>query len=379
MKSMENHEDQFAERAARMNETFAEREARMDEMFAAYRSAPKEYSVSAMPVVITYMAIIGRVEYFKRGEEPVFQFTRTFRKGNLEFQAEEVPENAYAIRDEFLRVKTPEQAPEFLRKNGEFSPLSDSITWSEFRRWQRFAYLVQEHNQLAAAMNDGLRIGECAEILKALTGYYHSSFFDGSEIPQTPAEAEFDARIMRDHPEIHSGVKEGELHQERSRRELWGWFRQPPEKACSIEWIPKSQEAEQAVMQKMQAGGAMIEYLLPQEQLQPVLFIRPQTTLQAIAAAIYADRIQGVKYRTCDWCGNLFPIGGHNNKKYCDNSPCKGNAHKQRTRKAAKERKEAELAAQKPRKDEAKKARPITHHAQHGRARSLNSAPIHSA
>ena len=328
-------------------EFFAEREARMDEMFAAFRSASKEYKISAMPVVVAYTAIIGRIEYYKRCEEPVFHYTRTVMKGSPNEQWEEVPENVYAIRDEFLRVKTPGEAPEFLRKTGTFSPLSDTITWSEFGKWQRFAYLIQEHNMLAAAMNDAQRTGECVEVLKALTDDYPSSFFDGSEIPQTPAMIEFDAQILREHPELHSDIEKGRQSHERRRRELWSWFRQPP---CSIEWMPKSQEAGERIMQKRQAGGAMIEFLLPQEELQPVLLIRPRCALQAIAAAIYAERIQGVEYRKCDWCGDLFKVGNHANKRYCNPPrPCKGNAHKKRTRKAAKDSIDA-MAALKPSK-----------------------------
>jgi hypothetical protein len=37
----------------------------------------------------------------------------------------------------------------------------------------------------------------------------------------------------------------------------------------------------------------MIEYLVPREKLRPVLLIRPTFTLQAIAAAVFADRANG--------------------------------------------------------------------------------------
>lgn len=126
-----------------------------------------------------------------------------------------------------------------------------TITWSEFVKWQRFAHLVQERNLLASAMNDAQLTGECAEALKALTGYYPSSFFDGTEIPKAPEAAEFDARILREHREIAPGIKEGSRRQERRRRDLWEWFRQPP---CSIEWMPKSREAGQRAAQKFQYG-----------------------------------------------------------------------------------------------------------------------------
>lgn len=320
------------------------REARMDEAFGAYRSAPKDHLISAMPVVIAYTAIIGRVEYYKSSEEPVFKFTRDLEDGRQGEQWEEVPENAYAIRDEFLRIKTPEKAPEFLRKTGRFCPLSDRITWEEFKRWQRFAYLVQEQGQLRAAMNESPWSGECGEVLNALTGLYPSSFFDGYEIPCE--ENEWYSKYLRDHPKLPAMMHEGRQTRESYHRTVCEWFRQPP---FSIEWLPKSQEIEQEIRQKRQRGGAMIEFLLPKERLQPVLFIRPTTTLTAIAAAIYAERIQGVEYRTCLWCGDLFKVGKRSTKTFCGAPrPCKGNAKKKRTRDSAKVRKAAEPAALKP-------------------------------
>lgn len=183
---------------------------------------------------------------------------------------------------------------------------------------------------LAAAMNDAMWTGECAEVLKALTGFYPSSFFDGPEIPQTPQETESEARLLREHPEMVHAIERGRELLEKERRQLWTWFRQPP---CSIEWMPTSQLASQSVIQKLEAGGAMIEFLLPQEQLQPLLLFKPKTTLQAIAAAIYAERIRGVKYGTCDQCGELFKIGPWSNKRYCDSPrPCKETAKKARQR-----------------------------------------------
>ncbi len=313
----------------------AERETRLNQTFEAFRSVQEKQDISAMPIVISYTATIGRVEYDRRGGEPVFTFTTEREDDRTVHQVEEVPENVYAIRDEFLRIKKPEQAPEFLRKTGRFSPLSNTITWSEFEKWRRFAFLVQEHEQLASAMKEAQLNGECAEVLKALNGdsIFHSSFFD---VPDTGAGAEFDAH-KRKHPEIVAGIQKGKRIQEDRRRELWAWFRHPP---GSIEWIPNSMRAEQRVMRFLKdsrkhgrPGPWMIEFLLPKEDLKPMILIQPAYTLQAIGAAIYADRIQGVEYRPCDSCGELIKIGVHSSKRYCDSSrPCKATAHKERQR-----------------------------------------------
>jgi hypothetical protein len=318
----------------------SEQLARMKQALAAFQSAPEERQISAMQVVVHYVASIERVEQYKRGEEYVYSFTRKVESGGTEERWEMLPRNAFAIRDEFQKVKTPTDALDFLSNTGVFSPLDFTITWSEFRRWQRFAYLVQEHSQLASAMKQShsdqseerLGVsGELQEALKALSGGYPSAFFDGTEIPQTPSMEDFNARAMQN-PEVASAIREGERVMKRQQRELESWFRQPPGNAWSIQWVPKSEQDEEAIIRKLQAGGAMIEFLLPRAALRPLLLIRPRFTLEAIAAAIFADNSNGVEYRACNACSALFKIGAHKDKKYCDEKRCKNTAHQRRMR-----------------------------------------------
>jgi hypothetical protein len=148
-------------------------------------------------------------------------------------------------------------------------------------------------------------------------------------------------------------IQKGVAHQESKRRELYAWFREPPGAACSIQWVPKRDEDEQAVLRKLGAGGAMIEFLLAQNALKPVLLIRPSNTLQAIAAAIYGDRINGVEYRACEVCKSLFKLGAHSEKKYCNREQCKNTAHQRNRRAVAHEK-----AAAAKRKRITKKGRP---------------------
>lgn len=318
----------------------SEQLARMKQVLAAFQSAPEERKISAMQVVVHYVASIERVEHYKRGDEYVFRFTRKVEGEGVSEQWEMLHRNAYAIRDEFQKVKTPTDALDFLSNSGVFSPLDHTITWSEFQKWQRFAYLVQEHSQLASAMEQLLSgqgkkpksvTSELQEALKALTGIYPSAFFEGVEIPQTPAMNDFNARAMQN-PEVASAVRDGERLMKQQRRDLETWFRQPPGNVWSIQWIPKSEQDEEAVIRKLQAGGSMIEFLLPRAALRPLLLIRPRFTLEAIAAAIFADHSNGVEYRACDACSALFRIGAHKDKKYCDEKRCKNTAHQRRMR-----------------------------------------------
>lgn len=317
---------------------------RMEEARTAFQSIPEERAISAMSVVVSYVAIVGDVQLSKRRDEFTFSFSRTASDGKGTKFWEEVPQNAYAIRDEFQKIKTPSQALDFLSKSGQFSSLHNSLTWSEFQRWQRFAYLVQEHSQLACAMNDPERSGECAEALKALSGMYESSFFDVPALPESPSETasrmKCEEQVARD-PELQQSLKASKRKRILSQRELYSWFRQPAGKACSIQWIPKNEQPDdEELIRKLHAGGAMIEYLVPRDRLRPVFLIRPTTTMEAIAAAIYADRCNGVEYRACDHCSQLFRIGTHKSKKYCDQSRCKNTAHQRRRRANAEARRQ---------------------------------------
>lgn len=325
-----------------MNQESTERIARMKEAETAFERALSERAVSAMPVAVHHVASIERVEHYKRGDEYVFRFTRKVEGEGTTEQWEMLPRNAYAILDEFQKVKTPTDALDFLSNSGVFSPLDYTITWSEFQNWQRFAYLVQEHSQLASAMDQLLSdhskkpksvSSELQEVLKALSGASPSRFFDRPQKPESGLESK-----RRTDPEIGPMIQEGIAFEEGERRKLCAWFHEPPGDACSIHWIPKEGESIDDLTRKLQSCGAMIEFLLPREKLRPVFLIRTRYTLQAIAAAIYGDRIHGVEYRACEMCKALFRVGAHKEKKYCDRERCKNRAHQKNRRANVKEK-----------------------------------------
>lgn len=365
---------------AQAAEALARRNAEIEEKYGAYCSVQAVYSVDSMRVHVDYVALVGRVEYFTRGEEHIFVQTKVLpdRTG---MKWDEVRESPYAIRDAFFDVETVGQAIEFLQKTGTFSPLRQRLTWTEFRRWQAFARLAQEHEPLSAAMQRNEWSGDCGEALKALTGIYPSSFFDGCEdglyfieksTDDSNAELRRFAEVDRDysqatsHEEWLKGFENERQHLraahqreewERKKaeewRDLWQWFVRPP---VSVRWEPINEEAEQKVFKQhidpatglgipipdespIMRGGSMMEFLLPRHQLVPVLLIQPKCALEAIAAAIYAERIQGITSRKCDGCGKLFKIGRHKDKRYCGET-CKGTAQKQRYRASLRGKKE---------------------------------------
>jgi hypothetical protein len=301
-----------------------------------------------MPVVVQYVATIGEVSLNKRDGNYLFTIQPSLSDGKGTEHCEEVRQNAFAIRDEFLRLKTPSEAFDFLSKTGQFSPVHYTLSWIELQKWQRFAHLVQEHAQLARAMDQGLLTGECAEVLKALTGIYDSSFFD---LPESETDLSdrlwFEEQVKRN-PELTGFAEEGKRKNAERRRQLWKWFRRPAGKACSIEWIPKNpQPNDGELFRKLQVGGTMIEFLLPREELRPVFLIRPAYMLEAIAASIFADRANGIEYRSCECCLELFPLGSHKNKLYCNQERCKNTAHQRRKRASLRDQKLTDSATDK--------------------------------
>ncbi len=263
-------------------------------------------------------------------------FDYSFRKGDeydhasFALERESSFLNASAILDDFQDAKTPLEVLDFLNKTGRFSMFDIRMRWTYFKRWQRFAYLVQEHDLLAAEMKSGSWSGECGEVLRALDGEQQSTFFDGSGLHEAAERAADVARWMLD-PEYAKSFREDLLILTEERAKLCSWFRQPPDDACSIEWIPKRAEDCETI-DPLVAKGAMIEFLLPQDAMRPVLFIRATNTLEAIAAAIYADRIEGIEYRACEVCSDLFEVGTRDEKKYCSRERCKNTAHQRRMR-----------------------------------------------
>jgi hypothetical protein len=321
---------------------------RLKEARAAFQSVPEERTISAMPVVVHYIARVGEVGLTSRAGQYVFSIDPELIDSERHAHyCEEVEQNAFDIRDEFLKLKTPTEALDFLGKTGQFSRLHRSLTWDELRLWQRFVYLIQEHSELARAAVAGERTGECAEVLKALTGYYDSSFFDGSRsAPASPSEAVWFERQIERNPELKHYLDEGERWKTKITRELYRWFLKPAGNACSVEWMPKDPPNDGELLHKLQAGGAMIEFLLPRAELRPVFLIRPAYTLEAIAATLFADRANGIEYRSCECCHELFLVGKRKNKLYCNQERCKNTAHQRRKR---------ELLRKKRVKDEANK------------------------
>jgi len=267
---------------------------RLADAVDARQYLPSKKSLSAMEIVVDYRIVPGSVTHTVRDEDHIFDVEVPFAQ-----EWEKKPVNAFALRDGFLGAKGWSGAFNFLRVMGPFSPVSYRIALKEFERWQEFTELIlvkKNRDALSSALRNGNLSGTLGEVLKALTGLYPSSFFDGVGIREAPEKASLRVKRMK---------------------ELCAWFRRPPDKACSIRWVPKNPEGWQETLELLKAGRVLLdadtrpslEFSLPRTALKPVLVIEARCSLQAIAASIYAEYWDGVEYKKCPECGRVFPLG----------------------------------------------------------------------
>ncbi|WP_158789029.1 hypothetical protein [Granulicella sp. L46] len=323
----------------------------------------KQRNISAMPIAVSYYAKIPRVRQIEQSGEVVFQSTsgrfvdeifRDATEGNTDVGRIEGwahrPCDAYNVRDEFLKVTTERQALDFLRENGEFLPYDQQISWTDFKRWQRCAEMVIERDTLSSASkaifagrpkNDTDPTDELKQLLLMLTGIYPHTYFGDSAPPPSQHDLEQLRRVTgitsetprqaaEKYQETLAQMKKGAAIRHQRQQELEHWFYAPPPSAYSIEFVPKKPNPD--LERNMQRGGALLDYLIDQEELLPVLVIYARCALEAIAAAIYAERVAGVRVGKCPACDKLFEIEAHKEKTFC-NRQCQDKMKKDRRRK----------------------------------------------
>jgi hypothetical protein len=306
--------------------------------------------VSAMPVVVDYPATIHSVRQIGAEDEILFVTSLWGESGDHPEQSWRVEHlDVYKIRDEFLALRTPREALNFLRETGRFLPGGTDVSWRDFERWQRYAEIVMERKQLIEFMKASFSqrstakidpSGDLKQISLMLTGIYPHNYFGRSEqslSPETLASLRRSAEITsktpheaeRNYRETLNGMeKERDVAHDRQRT-LETWFYEPPDSACSIKFIPRHPDEE--FFRNIQRGGALLDYIHPLEDLIPVLVIKPACTVEAIAAAIYAERLAGIKCEKCPGCGFWFEVGSQQKKTYCSEK-CRERLKKRRQR-----------------------------------------------
>lgn len=303
----------------------------------ARKSPPPEKSLAAMQVIVDYRISPRSFSHTVRGEDHIFDVEIPFAQ-----DLEKKPINAFALREKFLCAQGWSGAFDFLRVTGPFS-MNPRVSLKEFERWQEFTQFIlvkEKREALASSLREGDWTGDSAEVLKALTGLYPSSFFAGvgisSEVLMAHTEpyrnsfrdglgkelAEMGRVLKRPlTPEEIALVNRASIENERERLQrikgLCAWFQRPPNEACSIRWVPRGPEEWNEAQKLLKAGRVLLngdarpgfEFLLPRTALMPVLVIEARCSLQAIAASIYADYWDGVEHKRCPECGMVFRLG----------------------------------------------------------------------
>ena len=287
-------------------------------------------TISAMPVVVAYHARLGLVEQFRFRDEALFvlRFPSEDEKGPVQrFTLDTL--DPYEVLREFQRVKTERQALDYLRHTGDFSPVKNWVSWSEFKRWQRFVAILQDSESLVQEQSHiwetGPPYSEQREVIRVLGSKDHR-FFAGSIYDEALAIEPTTRKVLR----LEESDEAWKVRAERQRK-LEMYFLAPP---VTIRWWPKpSFKVNPATI--CHAGG-LAEFLAPQSEQVPKMFVESTTSLEAIAGALYADRVAQVTKRICqnENCRRTYEPSSTQQTKFCS-SQC-SEATKQRKRRAHK-------------------------------------------
>jgi hypothetical protein len=257
----------------------------------------------AMPIVVWYISSGATVRCERQGRDSLFRFYSTHPG-----QPDQI--DAYALREAFLKVRTPDEALDFLTRTGYFMdipekesgrialPIHKELTWSDFRKWQQLVRRILSDGHLSM----------------------HDAGLEG--VPKGKVR-------VRDH------WLSGPWHPLKVTGTIRLWLAGIPEVAMIM---PESS------FTHVDAGTRKRQTL--------TAHIWTESTLEAILATAYIDGLNGINYQLCALpdCQELYEVSSKHERKYCSQA-C---AHKASVRKRRSEKKAAE---QEKAKDKAPKSR----------------------
>jgi uncharacterized C2H2 Zn-finger protein len=296
---------------------------------------------SALQVRIAYQS--PRYEYFMRSLADDWLFSFASRKGqwNSGEMRESTNLNPYAIRREFeaIDLDRPEMVVRFLSEAGRFWPW-DSIRLSQLKEWREFLKWLRIEPHEAKKTLEGEKAWNTAtlnenyffaasdlEFTRARYPLKASEKMKGSEhwrrIVLQDRETLAALRRFAHYPQEAGGGSQVKLH----------WY--DPE-----DWLPQQKGIPPEDWEERHKKT-------PKGRLEPYLRIHAVNILEALAATIYADRLDGQRFGKCKHCGEIFKIQSDHGQQFCpspphlQSSPCK-NAYMQHKRRE-KARKEKHL------------------------------------
>lgn len=293
-------------------------------------------TVEALQIRIDYQA--PRDEYVMRaaGDDWRFSLSRIKNQKNSGKMRETTNLDPYAIREAFETIETAEQVVRFLSESGRFWPFGD-LLWSQFQEWQSFFRWLRLAPQEAKRSPEGKRAWDTSASFQNSFFAQTDSDFTRSRFSENVIE-EMGADNWRKNQiqdrSILGYLRRFALYPERDRegsQVSLGWY-DPKLKLPPEDW--KSRKGQSA------------------DGVTPAPFLRIEVlnVVEAIAATIYADRLNGTRFRKCKHCGRLFKVESDHDQLFCPpplhlkSSPCK-NAHFQHERRRN-ERRAIELMVQ---------------------------------
>lgn len=272
-------------------------------------------TVEALPIRIDYQSPRDECVMRATGDDWRFCFSRIKNQPHSGKMRETTNLDPYAIREAFETIGTAERAVRFLSESGRFWPFQD-VLWSQFREWQSFFRWLRMVPAEARKSPDGKRAWDTA-------GSFRNSFF-----AQTDAEfthSRFSESVIEE-----MGAdrwRENQVQDRRMLRHLRGFALHPERQGegsqVSLSWYdPKLKHPPEdwKSRQGKSAEGAITT---------PFLRIEALNVIEAIAATIYADHVNGTRYRKCKHCGKLFKVESDHEQAFCpaplhlSSSPCK--------------------------------------------------------
>lgn len=280
----------------------------------------EERMVQALPLRIDYQS--PRFEHFMRSVGDDWLLCFSIRKGqwNSGTNRETANLNPYAVRDAFEAVRSTEEAVRFLSESGRFWPF-ESVLWSQFQEWQAYFGWLRLEPSEASKSAEGKRAWETAAGLSNSFFSQSISEFSRSRFPEDAIE-EIGPDRWR---EIQNEDRNILLN---LRRFAVDPARRGEGSQVSIHWYdPQDKHAQEDW--KSRSGKASKTAIF-----EPYLRIEALNVIEAIAATVFADRVDRRRFGKCKHCGRIFKVESDHGQVFCpapphlQTSPCK-NAHLQ--------------------------------------------------
>ena len=304
------------------------------------RRIPSEIrSTSALQVRIAYRS--RRYEHFIKSQGDDCLFSSALPKGqsNSGEMGKGANLDPYEIRREFesIDIDRPEIVARFLDEAGRFWPW-ETVRLSQIKEWRELFRWLRIDRDEAEKTREGEKAWNAATSYDLATwckdGFFSISGLQFTQDRHTPeawkrygASMHFKKKASWDIEKL-AALRSFAVDPERAgagSQVKLQWY--DPEG-----WLPRQKGMPPESQEERRKG-------VSKGPLEPYLRIDALNILEAIAATIYADRLNGQRFGKCKYCEKIFKINSDHGQQFCpaplhlQSSPCK-NAFLQHRRRA---------------------------------------------